>query len=282
MEASRQQTWLITGAAGFLGRHLVVQAAARGHRVVAMVRGEEPVDAARTVRRELLDPCAFEGLAPDVVLNAAALSRVGDCERDPQLAERVNRELPARIGRELARAHIVHVSTDLVFGHQPVPAAGFSEVSEPEPASIYGATKLAGERALAAARPDALIVRLPLLSGDSYGRGVGATDALSAALLRGERPRLFTDEFRTPLDVAVAARALVRLAELGTSGLLHVAGSSRLSRFQLGAASVGAAAVEPTTRAEAGCAERPADTSLDGRRALTLLGLRSIEELAST
>jgi dTDP-4-dehydrorhamnose reductase len=127
-------------------------------------------------------------------------------------------------------------------------------------------------------------VRLPLLYGDSFGRGRGASDSLLAAIARGERPTLFTDEWRTPLDVEDAARALVELAGTGTSGILHVGGPDSMSRHELGLAVLRArgmdeasarAAIRPGTRAEAGLeAARARDASLDSRRAESILAAR--------
>ncbi len=150
------------------------------------------------------------------------------------------------------------------------------------PVSRYGETKAAGERAVLETSPEALVVRLPLLYGDSGGRGLGATDALLAAVARGERPRLFEDEFRTPLDVDVAARALVELLlDSGVAGVLHVAGKERLARYELGLALLAAAGFDPAraraavlagTRRQAGLeTTRPADVSLDASRARDML-----------
>lgn len=280
MSGRTRRSWLVTGATGFLGPHVVRAIRARGDSVVAIARGavasplrfDEEVE---RVDRDLSAARAFDGFAPELVVNVAAASRVGDCERDPAWAHAMNAELPVVLGAAFSGARLVHVSTDLVFGHQAVPEHGFAETDEPVPASVYGASKLEGERALASARPDAAIVRLPLLFGESFGRGLGASDALLEAWRRGERPRLFTDEFRTPLDVEAAASALVGLALGDFRGLVHVAGVERLSRYELGervaARRFGdggdhALHLEATTRVQLGLEDRPRDTSLDSRR----------------
>jgi dTDP-4-dehydrorhamnose reductase len=146
---------------------------------------------------------------------------------------------------------------------------------------VYGRTKAAGEERVRAADPRAACVRLPLLFGDSAGRGLGASDALLAALARGERPPLFRDEWRTPLDAANAAEALLELSQGESTGTLHVAGPERLSRLELGLAILEAhglsraeaeARVAACDRASLGlAAERPADTSLDASHARALL-----------
>ena len=164
----------------------------------------------------------------------------------------------------------MYVSTDLVFGVEAAPAGGFTEAAEPAPLEAYGRSKAAGEVAVGAANPAALVARLPLLCGDSFGRGLGAGDSLVAALERGDDPMLFTDEFRTPLDAAEGARLLVELAERGPTGPLHVGGPERLSRAELGTRLLAGRSL-PTprqgTRADLGlAATRAVDTSLASGR----------------
>jgi dTDP-4-dehydrorhamnose reductase len=142
---------------------------------------------------------------------------------------------------------------------------------------VYGASKAAGEEAVLAATSRALVVRLPLLYGESFGRGLGASDQLLAALARGERPVLFRDEYRTPLEVSNAAAAVLELLAGEAHGRLHVAGPERLDRHALASIVLAARGLVPATlagqlregtRAEFGLAHlRPADVSLDAARA---------------
>lgn len=217
---------------------------------------------------------ALDRVRPACVVNCAALSRIDDCERDPALARRLNVDAPAEIARWCAAndARFVHVSTDLVFGGEPPRASGYRDDDPTDPRSTYGLTKRDGELAVLAANERALVVRLPLLFGESFGRGLGASDGLVAAIERGETPALFVDEWRTPLDVAEAARALVELALGDLSGIVHFAGPERLSRLELGLRVLrerGLADVErlvrATTRAESGKGDRPRDVSLDAQ-----------------
>jgi dTDP-4-dehydrorhamnose reductase len=279
---------LILGASGFLGPQLVAAALRRGLQAVAAVRRPErmpgmglPGGALRTW--DALEPQACErlldALGPSVLVNAAALARPDECEREPLRAEALNAELPATLAR-LARERalrLVHVSTDLVFGARPPRNERYGEEDEPAPLHVYGRSKAAGEAAVLAGDPRALVVRLPLLYGDSLGRGLGATDQLRAALERGERPALFRDEWRTPLEVGNAARAVLELALGRAQGLLHVAGPERVSRLELGRIWLAARGLAPesvrsVTRAELGLErQRPADVALEAGRARALL-----------
>jgi dTDP-4-dehydrorhamnose reductase len=286
-----RETVLVLGASGFLGPHLVHAARAAGAgRVVAASRSGAlpgpPVEACEPVRLDAREAGALEGLLererPLLVLNAAALARAADCEREPARARELNELLPARLGAACASrgVRLVHVSTDLVFGARPAPPGGFREEHPTAPLGVYGATKAAGERAVLAADPRALVARLPLLTGGSFGRGLGASDSLLAALARGERPPLFEDEWRTPLDAGDAAGALLELGRGELRGLLHLAGPTRMSRLELGLAvlaSGGEAEEAARSRVRAARREdytgpaRAEDTSLDAERARAVL-----------
>ncbi len=276
---------LVLGGTGFLGTHLCSVASLRW-RVVAAARRPELLPAFAHGERvevatlDALEPGALRRLLdlhrPDVVVNAAAFSRIADCERLPELAGLLNAVFPALVA-QLCRARasrLVHVSTDLVFGARPPHAWRFTEDDRPAPSSVYGATKAGGEKRVLALMPDALVVRLPLLWGDSGGRELGASDPVLAAIERGEVPKLFVDEFRTPLDVGNAARALLELVERAERGILHVAGPERLSRHELARLLLGGRTerIQAARRADLGLASaRPGDVSLDASRARAFL-----------
>jgi len=273
---------LVLGGSGFLGRHVVRSLVASGARVYAASRvpwteeGEAVVcDASEPGAAEAL----LRSLEPRAVLLCAAMARAGDCEREPEAARRLNVELPGEVARatRAAGVRLVHVSTDLVYGASVPGPSGFAEEDTPGPLHTYGRSKAAGERAVLEADPDAVVARLPLLFGDSDGRGLGASDQLLHALERGQAPLLFTDEWRTPLEVGDAAKALVELAGVEVRGLLHVAGPDRMTRYELGllvlrSAGRGPEAIRAGTRAELGLERsRGKDCSLDASRARALL-----------
>lgn len=299
------QGTLITGASGFLGAHVVAAAVARARREATLAdplgppvfavsrspsllapRFSDPRDAAEWVERDLLEGGAaalLDELEPIEVIHCAALSSAAESQRDPGLARAMNAELAEDAAAWCAArgARLVHVSTDLVFGAEDAPDGGFDEDAEAAPVMVYGETKLEGERRVAAACADAAIARLPLLYGDSAGRRRGASDPILAAVDAGERPRLFTDEWRTPLEVRNAADALVELLDFEGGGLLHLAGPERVSRYGFGLGLLRAMGlereeaevlVEACTQADVDAgAPRPRDVSLSNRRAAELL-----------
>ena len=288
---------LVLGGSGFLGTHVVQ---VLGARAVSASRVEGPITAPRFVKLDArIDGSLaqlLDAVKPAAIVDCAAFSSVSEAETHPALAQRMNVDVPRELGRWCAAngARLVHVSTDLVFGAHPPPEGGFREEDPTAPTSEYGRSKSAGEQALLEAMPAAVVVRLPLLYGNSFGRGRGASDSLLTSLGNGVRPMLFTDEWRTPLEVSNAARALVELLEKDVRGILHVAGPERISRYDLGLTTIDASRlsrgrlreqVRPGTRTEAKQSSRPADVSLDSTRArgileTPLLGVRAGLEVA--
>jgi dTDP-4-dehydrorhamnose reductase len=267
----------VLGGSGFLGAHVAARAFAAGARdVVSIGRNPRVLGPARERTRAVIADAlhagelesALERERPSHVILCTALSRMADCDAYPLLAEQLNVELPRRVASWCAAngARLIHVSTDLVFGAFPPPPCGFLEHHAPAPISRYGASKAGGELAVLDADTRALVVRLPLLYGDSFGRGQGASDSLFGSIARNERPLLFTDELRTPLDVAEAAPALIELARSDRSGIAHLAGARKLSRFEFGLEllrSRGVSDREARSRVRAG---RRSDSGLDGTR----------------
>lgn len=267
---------LLTGGTGFLGVHVGRALRAAGFDVTLAGRtrlsGFEFVEADGLEARAGCAAIASGGY--DAVVHLAALARTGEAEAAAGRARatRLNSAWPGELAAAAARAGVrfVHASTDLVFGATAAGPDGFTVDAEVGPVGHYGASKAAGEAAVVRSMPDALVVRFPLMFGDSFGRGLGASDALFAALDRGERPGLFTDELRTPVDVEAAARALVVLLGAGATGVWHLGGRA-VSRFELGAALCLKTGRDPahlvaTTRVAAGLEDaRAADARLDSR-----------------
>lgn len=260
---------VVTGASGQLGSYVLDRLGPSGHEVIGWsraVRGEragfpiEPVD--------LLDTdamiAALDRIQPDAILHLAAISRVDQAHKDPETALAVN----ARASGVLATfgCRVVFTSTDLVFdGVRP-----WREEDDPaEPVLTYGRTKREGERGTLFG-PRNGVVRLSLLYGPSRNGTPTFLDSVFSALPAGEPRSFFADEFRTPLDYATAADALVRMVEeRDHCGLFHLGGVERLSRFEMVrrlAAHEGLPTklIGENRRADVPSPEpRPADVSLD-------------------
>jgi dTDP-4-dehydrorhamnose reductase len=271
---------VLTGASGQLGSYVVGRLVAGGHDVAAWsgARGGEragvalrPVDLADAAATER----ALAEADPEAIIHAAALSAVEEVRRDPVRGRAVNIEATARLAGWCARRgrRIVYTSTDLVFdGSRP----WYREDDPARPVLAYGRTKLDAEPAVLAT-PGALVARLSLLYGASRSDQPSYLDRTFEGLRRGEPQTFFEDEYRTPLDLATAADALVRLLQSDVTGLVHVAGRERLSRFELArraavALGLDTGLVLANRQRDLPTAEpRPADVSLDSARLAVLL-----------
>lgn len=285
--------WMVTGASGQLGGH-VLRVLRRNHpdEPVLALAGRGGVDAPGVpVRRidlrdaDALRACVAE-YRPTLVLHLGALTAVGEAHARPQDAEQIN-TVATGVLAEATRAcggRLVFSSTDMVFDGT---AAPYREQDPPRPLSQYGRTKAAAEERLLA-MPHTLVVRIPLMYGLPCTRRETTFVRQVAALRAGAPLRLFTDEYRTPAWMADVARALVALGRAGRTGLLHVSGPERLSRYELVAAfarllRVDRPRLEPVSRLSVDAAEpRPADLSLDDtlfRREFAAVAPRSVAEV---
>jgi dTDP-4-dehydrorhamnose reductase len=181
---------------------------------------------------DVSDPAALEALfaalpAPaDVVANAAAFTHVDRCEREPEAAERANGRAPGLLAEACARrgARLVHVSTDYVFAGDATEP--YREEDPPDPRSVYGRSKLDGERRVLGAAPSNLVVRTSWL----FGRGRNFLAAIleqARASRRGELPgplRVVDDQRGRPTWAVDLAAGIRRLVDRRATGVYHVAG----------------------------------------------------------
>jgi dTDP-4-dehydrorhamnose reductase len=213
---------------------------------------------------------AFRQAQPGAVLHAGAIASIADCWRDPHRAHQVNTQGSALLAElsSQAGARLLLVSTDLVFDGQQ---GRYRESDTPSPLSVYGRTKAAAEPPILAV-PRGIVVRVSLLFGPSLSGRPSFFDQQATALRERKPVTLFRDEWRTPLSLATAARALVTILRSDYGGVLHLGGPERMSRLEMGqrlAAYLGAdpAAIIVAERSSMPAAEpRPRDVSLDSSR----------------
>jgi len=230
--------FLVTGASGLLGinfalrvaddnRHSVV-AAVHADRLAGMSLETIPCDLSRRGQTAAL----LEQTRPDVVLHTAANANVDACERDPQGAQWMNAGLPGELAAETARRgiYLMHISTDAVFDGQ---RGDYLETDAPNPINVYARTKLAGEQAVSAAHPDALIARVNFFGWSRSGKR-SLAEWFYNNLSAGMPMRGFTDVFFCPLLVTDLADVLLRAAERHLSGVFHAVGPQAMSKYDFG------------------------------------------------
>lgn len=221
----------ITGSAGQLGSELVRAFQARHDEVLALARPDFDITRAPDLER-------LTAWHPDIVVNSAAWTDVDGCARDPEQAMRINGEAAGAVAAAAASAGalIVQISTNEVFDGTLERA--YTEDDQPNPINPYGASKLAGELAVAQANPRHLLVRTAWLFGAGERSFPVKIRALAERMLADGRPlRVVADEWGNPTNVRWLAPAIVRLVEMAMSGAAawgvhHLAGIPPTTRLE--------------------------------------------------
>lgn len=232
---------LIIGSNGLLGQNLVHTAPASWHlgglgSAPVSVTASQPQSKLQSYRQVDITQAsalrtAIADFRPDWLVNAAALTDVDRCEREPALAAAINRDavgVMADTGIPLA-----HVSTDYVFDGVSGP---YREDDAVGPLSVYGQTKLASEALALGARPGGLeqniVVRTMLLWGLGHGTKTQFPDFIRNTLQAGKRVRIVTDQIGHPTLAHDLAEAIWALIGKSCHGLYHAAGADCMSRLE--------------------------------------------------
>ncbi|MGO8143731.1 dTDP-4-dehydrorhamnose reductase [Rhizobium leguminosarum] len=271
----------VTGKQGQVVQSLLRRGAGMGVEISAVGRPE----------MDLADPAsiaaAFSALRPDVIVSAAAYTAVDKAESEPELAFSVNEAGAGAVAEAsaLIGAPVIHISTDYVFSGDK--ASAYSEEDATAPISVYGRSKLAGEKAVAAANPNHVILRTAWVYSP-FG-----TNFLKTMLRLSETRdhlRVVADQTGCPtsaLDIADAilaiATRIVADPEPSLRGTFHLTGSDEASWADFaeeifaelpksGGRNVGVERI-PTADYPTP-AKRPANSRLNGDKLARIYGIR--------
>lgn len=272
---------VVTGASGLLGATVCLAARERGMAVTALY-GRHPFHADGIDARplELADEDAARALVdqvrPSSVVHCAAATNVDWCEDHEDQAMRINAAASGALARAAAcvGARFAYVSTDSVFDGE---RGGYTEDDAPAPLNAYARSKLAGERRVAEALPDALVLRTNL-----YGWNAQPKQSLGEWVLgrlQGGAPFPgFADVVFAPLLANDLADAILDSLERGMAGVWHLAAADAVSKYDFARALAVEFGHDPELVTSARAADvgfrapRPRDTSLDATRAAAALG----------
>lgn len=229
--------WVIWGANGFIGRHALHFLSAR-YPCIQVLREK---DFSLCVIDEHGNRSIFEdseagymqiisAYKPRYLLNCAAIASVEECAKNPSAARQSNVELPSILATICRKKNLkfIHISTDAVFGQ-----AGrlFEENQTPAPVSTYAKTKYEAESLVSQLNLNALILRTRPL-GESTRRTT-LLDFLIDNLLDGNQIEGHTNVYFTPIFIIDFLVSLEKLAVSECTGVWHVTGSERLSKFDV-------------------------------------------------
>jgi len=226
--ASTPGPLLIAGAAGMLGHALQSVCQQRGRDFFAPVESEFDITSPEQVSRVVT---SFAALHPDgALVNTAAMNDAEVAEEDPEAAFAVNRTGARLLAHAAARAGLpfAHFSTRLVFdGAKKGP---YTEDDEPNPLSVYGVSKLAGERVVLSANPRALIVRTTWLFGPD---GANFPARILEKAAGSIAVTVVDDEVGSPTYSLDLAGGIIDLLDAGARGVYHLAGSGSCTRAEM-------------------------------------------------
>ena len=270
---------LVTGANGLFGSKLTQLAQSRGITVYSSDIQEfssygEFVKLDVSFKEQV--DSSFALCKPDVVVHAATLTDVDKCEINKELAWKVNVEGTKNIveAAQAAGSFLVYISTDYVFDGK---TGNYRETDKPNPINYYGVTKLKAEE-IVKTKNEYCIIRPSVIYGSTPAMGkLNFALWLIEALKKNGRVKIVTDQWNTPTLNSNLADMTLEVVERGLTGLYHLCGATRVSRFEF------ALQIADTFNLNNGLidkvlssqfswsARRPCDSSLDTTKAQQIL-----------
>jgi dTDP-4-dehydrorhamnose reductase len=227
---------LITGASGLLGLNFA-QETMKEHDIFAVDRSKLVNAPFKILKLDLLNAGALDSALnaaqPEWLVNCAALADLDGCEESPEVACRLNTDLPAQMAKACKARGIsfVHISTDAVFDGEK--EGFYTEEDVPNPHGVYSQTKFAGEQAVLSENPNSILARVNFYGWSLSGRR-SLAEFFHHNLTHQKSMSGFTDVKFCPMLVNDTARILIKMLQKNLSGLYHVVGPQAMSKYQFG------------------------------------------------
>lgn len=229
---------LIIGGSGLLGSKVMKAVSKRFHTIGTYSSHPFEMENCEIVQLDITNKDRTLKLIkehnPDCVILTSALTNVDRCETHPKEAWRINVEGPKNVSEACKEndVKLIYVSTDYVFDGEK---RFYTEEDEPNPISVYGETKLAGEKAVQNTCDDYAIARVSVLYGwNTVTSKPNFVTWIIDKLKKGEEVKLFTDQYTSPTLADNAAQALLAIFKKDKKGLYHTSGKGCISRFKIG------------------------------------------------
>lgn len=268
---------LITGASGFLGSHLYK--VFNGDYVVFGTCYTQTITVDNFIRLNLEDKDeifrVLSEIKPSYVIHNAAVSNPDKAETDKETAKKVNLESTKVIVNWCHRnkAKLCFISTDQVFDGK---SSYYKETDPVSPVNYYGITKVKAEKIVLEGESNA-IFRMALMYGRSAFRQYYKPEWIWGNFSRRKKIKVFVDQYRSVLCVNNAAELVKKAVDIDFSGILHLGGPERVSRYDMAKAicryrGISTDLLEPVRHGQVDLlAPRPQDVSLDISKAKSVL-----------
>ncbi|MBC8182846.1 SDR family oxidoreductase [candidate division KSB1 bacterium] len=228
---------LITGGSGFIGGNLICLAKKK-YKVSATYfdnsikeKNIERIQFDLSQNRDIKS--LLDNIQPDIIIHTAAVSKTDFCEKNRNLAKLINVDATESIAlwaKENGR-RFIFTSSDMVFDGKK---GNYVESDMPSPTSYYAETNVLCEQKITAMDFNSVIIRVAW----TYGFGITRNDVffemMISTIRENEPVNLFYDQFRTPTLVNNLAEAILELAENDFTGIIHLSGGQRISRWEFG------------------------------------------------
>ena len=267
---------LVTGGSGLYGSKLAQLATSKQHQVFSAFN-QHPTTYGHPIKLDITNKAqveaAFKKAHPDVVVHAASLTDVDNCELNPKLAMKINVNGTDNIiqASKKINAFLLFISTDYVFNGEK---GCYTETDLPSPINYYGYTKLKAEEHVKTINSKYCIARTSVIYGATPAAGkTNFALWLLSQLNTKERASVFTDQWNSPTLNTSLAEMTLEIVERKLTGIYHLSGATRISRFDFAillakTLNLDTNLIIPTLSTELSFpAKRPQDSSLNTSKA---------------
>jgi dTDP-4-dehydrorhamnose reductase len=230
------KTIIVTGGSGMIGSSLIKYLGKhKKYNLISLYR-EDPTDfdfcknikTDITEKKEVLELRKFK---PDLIIHCAALTNIEFCEKNPELAYKINVEGTKNIAElsKICNSKIIYLSTDAVFDGK---TGNYDEKSKTNPLNVYGKTKLEGENICLKNGKQNLVIRTNVFGKNIFIKKLSFVESIINSLSQGKEYTAFYDSIFSPISLDYLSEALIELYEKNASGIFHAAGSDTLNKFE--------------------------------------------------
>jgi dTDP-4-dehydrorhamnose reductase len=270
--------FLVTGSAGLVGRQIIKDLTKSYDEIYACYNNSKPEHGIATPL-DLTNSAniikVVDNTKPDVIIHLAAMTNVDQCEKEKDLALKINAKATQTLARQAAKhgSFLVYVSTDYVFDGE----SGMKKENDTtNPVDYYGKSKLEGEKALDDMASAWCIARTSTPFG--LHKTKKSFPLFVAENLKAKKQiTAMTDQFTSPIYVPNLSKMLIEIGTRQITGIIHTAGATRVSRYDVASLiaeklHLDKDLIKPVTMKEMNwTAKRPMDSSLDVSKATQIL-----------